>query len=156
MATRLLGALVITSMGVSLPPVRILPVITRLVTVWIASAPPSAVTYFSRTWSTVAPGPAGGAVLGSVLAGISDSITGGTFTGWLAPRWQEKQVTCNWPWKAALLISEVMAIMARAVFFGPLSSASILPWTWQKLQSTPSDEAINCIAGITWSAGVPL
>jgi hypothetical protein len=46
--TRMLGAFVITSMGVSDPPARILPVITRLVTFFMASAPPTAATYFSR------------------------------------------------------------------------------------------------------------
>jgi len=40
---RRFGALVKTSMGVSLPPATILPFITRLVTFRMASLPPSAV-----------------------------------------------------------------------------------------------------------------
>src|ERR1035437_2176 len=152
---RLLGDLVNNSIGLSLPPARIVPFMTRLVTFLIASAPPMAVTYFSTIWSAVvaaAPGVAGAAG----RAGASPSSTGGVFTGRADPRWQEKHVTCNWPRKLSLLMAACMAIISRAVFFAPLSSASILPATWQKVHSTPREDAMNVIAGPNWSAGIPL
>src|ERR1035441_8535280 len=149
---RLLGALVNSSIGDSLPPARMVPFMTRLVTFLMASAPPRAATYFSIIWSAVtaaAPGAPGAMGVAAGRAGASESSTGGEFTGRIAPRWQEKQVTCNWPRKLSLLMAACMAIISRAVFLAPLSSASILPCTWQKAHSTPSEDAIQ---HASWSA----
>src|SRR5690242_5031961 len=49
----------------------------------------------------------------------------------------------------------IMAIIFRAVTFGFLSSFSIWRGTWQYSHSTPRDAAMNCIEGITCSAGMP-
>src|SRR5437867_1263331 len=49
-----------------------------------------------------------------------------------------------------------MLIILRAVTFGFLSSFSFACATWQYSHSTPNDAAINCIEGITCSAGIPL
>src|SRR5439155_21222458 len=50
----------------------------------------------------------------------------------------------------------IMLIILRAVTFGFLSSFSFPCATWQYSHSTPNDAAINCIEGITCSAGIPL
>src|SRR5947208_15030402 len=44
----------------------------------------------------------------------------------------------------------------RAVTFGFLSSLSIWRGTWQYSHSTPREAAMNCIEGISCSAGMPL
>src|SRR5690242_17114717 len=136
METRLLGALVNSTRGVSLPPAEMDPFMTRLVTLCIASAPPAADTYLARISSAV--GAAAPELAGAGAGGLSGvpsvSRTGGTATGRAEPRWQEKQVTWRRPPKASLLMAAVMAIMLRAVFLAPLSSASNLPGTWQKAQ----------------------
>src|SRR5579872_2028829 len=95
MVMRLLGALVSTSMALSLPLAMILPAMERLVTLCSASAPPRAVTYLLRMSSAVTWGPPAGAIgRASALAGAaSEEITGGTATGRAEPRWQEKQLT---------------------------------------------------------------
>src|SRR5690242_21297481 len=48
-----------------------------------------------------------------------------------------------------------MLIILRAVTLGFLSSFSFACATWQYSHSTPNDAAINCIEGITCSAGIP-
>src|SRR5438552_8711972 len=49
-----------------------------------------------------------------------------------------------------------MLIILRAVTLGFLSSFSFACATWQYSHSTPSEAAMNCIEGITCSAGIPL
>src|SRR6267142_6274905 len=53
-------------------------------------------------------------------------------------------------------MATIMAVHLRAVTLGFLSSFSIALWTWQYSHSTPSEAAINCIDGTTWSAATPL
>src|SRR5260370_15301405 len=48
-----------------------------------------------------------------------------------------------------------MLIILRAVTFGFLSSFSFACVTWQYSHSTPREAAMNCIEGITCSAGIP-
>src|SRR5689334_1138692 len=121
MEIRLLGALVVTSIGVSVPPAVILPVITLLVALRMASAPPTAVTYFSRMESAVGGvAPAGAAGVAAGCGAASDSMTCGTLTGRVDPRWHELQVTWRRPRKLSLLIMVCMAIISRAVFFSGL------------------------------------
>src|ERR1051326_6396957 len=151
---RLLGALAITSIGDSVPIARIFPVSTRLPIFRMASSPPTALTDFSITSSAFGgAAPAGAGRRASLCTGASDSSTGGVLDGWVAAWWHEKQVICCRPLKLDLLMEAVMAIISRAVFLGALSSASNLPCTWQNEHSTPSDVAMNCMAGPTWSAG---
>ena len=79
--TRLFGALAKISMGLSPPPTRILPVITRVVAAFRASAPPTAERYLSRMASTVGAAAEGAAAGMGGCGGASESITGGAAAG---------------------------------------------------------------------------
>src|SRR5438874_1614054 len=50
----------------------------------------------------------------------------------------------------------IMPIILRAVTFGFLSSFSNARGTWQYSHSTPREAAMNCMAGMICSAGIPL
>ena len=67
-------------------------------------------------------------------------------------------MTSRSPSKLFWLMANIICIILRAVFFSFLSSLSnsILPAfsTWQKSHSTPSDAEMNCMEGISWSAGM--
>src|SRR5579864_393078 len=53
-------------------------------------------------------------------------------------------------------MANIISIILRAVCLGFLSSFSKAFCTWQKSHSTPSEAAMNCMVGKTWSAGTPL
>ena len=48
----------------------------------------------------------------------------------------------------------IMRIISRAVFLVFLSSLSISRSTWQNSHSTPSEALMNCMVGISSSAGM--
>src|SRR5258705_273590 len=78
----------------------------------------------------------------------------GTPMGWGEPRWQVKQVTSTSFLKWFLLRASSISIIFRAVCFSFLSSLSIACSTWQNSQSTPRAPPMNCMVGMSWSAGI--
>src|SRR5213082_362840 len=56
--------------------------------------------------------------------------------------------------EVVLLIAIIISIILRAVTLGFLSSFSFACATGQNSHSTPREAAMNCIEGMTWSAGI--
>ena len=71
------------------------------------------------------------------------------------PWWHEKQVTWRWPRK--LFVDFVLHgdHLARGLL-GALVVRFRLSGNVTEVAVTPSELAMNCIAGCNWSAGVPL